>query len=84
MELFTEQTPWFERLRLLRLKAEITQMQMAARLEIGHRRYWGWEKGKNVPREHYQTKIAEVLGVSQEIIFGGAFQDFSGLERRRE
>ena len=84
MQLITDHDPWYVRLKLFRIKAGLTQMDMAAKLEVGHRRYWGWEKGQNVPRDSYQAKIAEALVVDQEAIFGGAVQDFAGLERRRE
>lgn len=89
MEFITEKTPWYTRMKLFRIKAELTQMQMADRLGIDHRRYWGWEKGENIPRDENKKKIVDVLaaelpGLTEEMIFKRALVDFNGLERRKE
>jgi transcriptional regulator with XRE-family HTH domain len=70
MQLINKHTPWYKRLKLLRIAAGLTQMELAAKMGMQHRNYWGWEKGLNVPNEQHQDEIAAVLGVTRQAIFG--------------
>ena len=81
-QLITADTPWYKRIKLYRHAADLTQQQVADLVGVEHRRYWGWEAGKSVPRYDHQIKLAEVLGVDPDAIFGGAKQDFTGLTRK--
>jgi transcriptional regulator with XRE-family HTH domain len=60
---------WFKRLRLLRAAAELTQSEMAGKLGVQQRVYWGWEQGEHFPRPFMQECIAFALGVDVETIF---------------
>ena len=75
-------TPWFKRIKLYRVAKGLTQQEVARRVGVQHRRYWSWEAGTNVPRTDHQLKLAEVLGVEHEAIFGGTTQDFAGITRK--
>ena len=68
---FTAGTPWYKRLRLLRVEAELTQVEMAERLGTTPRNYWRWENGVNIPIPIYRQKIAETLNVPSRVIFAG-------------
>lgn len=82
--LITPETPWYKRIKLYRTVAELTQQEVADKVGVEHRRYWGWEAGKNVPRPDHQAALAEVLGVEPDAIFGGRKQDFTGLTRKEQ
>ena len=75
-------TPWYTRIKLHRTALGLTQQQVADQVGVQHRRYWGWEAGKNVPRPEHQQKLASVLGVDPDALFGGSVQDFTGLARK--
>lgn len=70
MQLINENTPWYKRLKLIRIEAGLTQSELAVKMGMQQRNYWAWEKGINVPKEHHQEEIAALLGVARGDIFG--------------
>lgn len=76
-----DDTPWFRRIKLHRIRVGLTQKQAAAALQVQHRQYWSWESGQHVPGPENQRRLADLLGVAPEDLFGGATQDFTGLPR---
>lgn len=76
-------TPWYKRLKLYRTAAGLTQQELAERINVERRRYWGWEKGESLPWPEHQAEVAAALGVTQDAIFGGRIQDFDGLSRNK-
>lgn len=69
---------WYKILRKMRREKEMSQDDLALMLGCQHRRYWGWEKGINIPGPIYQKKIADALGVAEDAIFSGE------LRRRKD
>ena len=80
--LITPETPWYTRILLYRKARNLTQQQLCARAHVQQRQYWGWENGKTRPRAKNQQKLASVLGVDPDTLFGGSVQDFTGLARK--
>jgi transcriptional regulator with XRE-family HTH domain len=73
MQLYEFNTPWHQKIKLLRIKAGLTQDEVAEKMGIDQRRYWGWEHGVNIPRKKTRAKLAEALGVAVEDIFSEDF-----------
>ena len=58
-----------ELLKEARLKAGLTQLQLAQRAGITERCYWNYEAGKRAPNIYAGQRIAEVLGVDVKDLF---------------
>ena len=58
-------------LQELRRAAGLTQLQLAARLEVTPGTIHNWEKGKGEPRARQIAQLAEALGVRADDVLGG-------------
>lgn len=67
---FGVQTPWYKRLELHRHNLDMTQQQLADEIGVPSRTLQRWEKGENVPTPQLQRRIAEVVHVDPETLFG--------------
>ena len=61
---------FYERIRYLRKYRNLTIRQAADKCIITEKCWSDWERGKVIPRPKNKKRIAEVLGVSVETIFG--------------
>lgn len=57
------------RLKILRIKAGLTQQEIAKRLEVSQGAVCWWEKGVNKPLAKYQRELAKMFGVTKEYLF---------------
>lgn len=62
--------PWWEKLKLLRIKEKLTQIQLAERIGVSTKTYIRWEKGTNVPMQIYKAAVGNVLKVDAKELFG--------------
>lgn len=53
----------------LRLKAGLTQVELAKKLNVDQTAVSRWESGENRPLRKIQKKLAKVLGCSVEELF---------------
>lgn len=60
-----------ERLRRAREQCNLTQEQLAERLDISVASINRWERNKAYPRADQRRRLAETLGVSSDELFGG-------------
>jgi transcriptional regulator with XRE-family HTH domain len=58
------------KLKQLRKQKKIKQHQIAARMGITERAYWGYEHEEYEPTASKLTKIADVLDVSTDYLLG--------------
>ncbi|MEA4836609.1 MAG: helix-turn-helix transcriptional regulator [Anaeromusa sp.] len=58
-----------ELLKAARLKAGLTQLQVALKAGITERCYWNYEAGKRTPNIYSGQRIAKALGVAAEDLF---------------
>lgn len=58
------------RIRFLRKDKELTIKEMAEKCFTTEKTVSDWESGKAVPRRGNQKRIAIVLGVNKDVIFG--------------
>ena len=63
-------TPWYMRIKLCRVKLELTQVQAADKIGVSLKTYRRWEDGENIPMEVYKTKISEAFEIKVEDLFG--------------
>lgn len=61
---------FYERIRYLRKCRNLTIKQAADKCIITEKCWADWETGKAIPRPKNKKRIAAVLGVTVEIIFG--------------
>lgn len=70
----------------MRKKKNITQVELSEKIGVGQPLISSYEIGRSRPPHEFIKKLAEVLGVSTDEIFGiqkrGAVEDDSQLERR--
>ncbi len=59
-----------KRLRLMRMKRNLTQPQFAEMLDVALRTYQGYEGGTRSPSFTTLVKIADILNVSLDFLFG--------------
>jgi transcriptional regulator with XRE-family HTH domain len=57
------------RLRVLRAQYDLSQMEVAAHLGVGHNRYWRIENGFQDPTPAEQVKLARLLKTTVSDIF---------------
>lgn len=58
------------RLKILRKLNNLTIKKLAGKCFITEKSYWNWENGKTMPRAYNKKLLAEILGVSEDVIFG--------------
>lgn len=58
------------RLKILRIKNEMTQRQVAFYLHIDRTTYAGYELGKRFPDVHILCKLADLFNVSVDYLLG--------------
>lgn len=63
-------TIFTERLKELRLKKGLTQQQIADEIGVNRGSYSNWEKGKREPSFENLIKLADLLEVSLDWLFG--------------
>ena len=58
------------RLRFYRLKAGLTQEQVAKELDVDTSAISNWERGKNLPLKKYRLKLRALYHATEEELFG--------------
>ncbi len=61
-----------ERLKKLRKKARLTQVDIARKLGISQQAYASWERGIKKPTQENLVKIAQILNVSVDYLVGNS------------
>lgn len=61
-----------ERLKELRKKAHLTQVELAGKLGIVQSSYADWERGKKKPTQENLVKISQILNVSVDYLVGNS------------
>lgn len=61
-----------ERLKTLRKQAQLTQVDVAEKLEISQPAYASWERGIKKPTQENLVKIAHILNVSVDYLVGNS------------
>ena len=69
-----------ERLKDLRKQAEITQVDVAAKLGISQPAYASWERGLKKPTQENLVKIAQILNVSVDYLVGNSEEKADELD----
>lgn len=59
-----------ERLKTLRKEKKLTQKELAEQIGISQKSYSHWESGKNEPSLENLIKLADLLEVSLDRLFG--------------
>lgn len=59
-----------ERLKTLRKEKKLTQKELAEQIGISQKSYSHWETGKNEPSFENLIKLADLLEVSLDWLFG--------------
>ena len=59
-----------ERLKILRIKAHITQQEMADKLNMSRQNYYSYEKHKSKPTIESLCKIASILNTTPNVLLG--------------
>ncbi|VIQ83164.1 Cro/CI family transcriptional regulator [Streptococcus pneumoniae] len=59
-----------ERLKELRKEKKLTQTELASKLDISQKSYSNWESGKAEPTLDNIIKLADLLEVSLDWLFG--------------
>ena len=65
-------------LKVLRKKANLTQQQLAAKLEINRSSIAKWETGYCFPRTSMLPQLAKILGCSVDELLADAFEKKGG------
>lgn len=68
-EIFIKSKPC-ERIRFLRKQKNLTIKQVSEKCITTEKAWSDWERGKSIPRDINQKRIAMVLGVNKDDIFG--------------
>lgn len=69
-----------ERLKELRKKANLTQVEVAEKLEISQPAYASWERGVKKPTQDNLVKIAQVLNASVDYLVGNSEEKSDELD----
>lgn len=69
-----------ERLKDLRKQAELTQVDVAAKLGISQPAYASWERGLKKPTQENLVKIAQILNVSVDYLVGNSEEKADELD----
>ncbi|MGQ7344242.1 helix-turn-helix domain-containing protein [Streptococcus suis] len=64
-----------ERLKSLRLKAKLTQIEVAEKIGVSQPQYARWEAGKRKPSSETLQKFADFFGVSMDYLAGKEEED---------
>lgn len=66
-----------ERLKLLRLEADLTQTELAKQIKISQPSYSDWEKGVSKPSAENINKLAKFFNVSIDYLLGNTDDKYS-------
>ena len=69
-----------ERLKELRKRAHLTQVELASKLGIVQSSYADWERGKKKPTQDNLVKIAQILNVSVDYLVGNSEEKAEELD----
>lgn len=69
-----------ERLKTLRKQVQLTQAQIAEKLDISQQAYASWERGVKKPTQENLVKIAQVLNVSVDYLVGNSEERLDNIE----
>ena len=69
-----------ERLKTLRKQVQLTQAQIAEKLDISQQAYASWERGAKRPTQENLVKIAQVLNVSVDYLVGNSEEKSDELD----
>lgn len=69
-----------ERLKELRKKANVTQVEVAEKLGISQPAYASWERGVKKPTQDNLVKIAQVLNASVDYLVGNSEEKSDELD----
>lgn len=64
-----------ERLKSLRKQAQLTQAQVAEKLNISQQGYGDWERGVKKPTQENLIKIANLFNISLDDLLGNVKED---------
>lgn len=64
-----------ERLKELRLKAKMTQIEVAEKVGVSQPQYARWEAGKRKPTSETLQKFADFFGVSMDYLAGNELEE---------
>ena len=69
-----------ERLKTLRKQVQLTQAQIAEKLDISQQGYASWERGAKKPTQKNLVKIAQVLNVLVDYLVGNSEEKSDELD----
>ena len=69
-----------ERLKNLRKKVGLTQVDVAGKLGISQQAYASWERGVKKPTQENLVKIAQILNVSVDYLVGNTEEKSDDLD----
>ena len=69
-----------ERLKNLRKKVGLTQVDVAGKLGISQQAYASWERGVKKPTQDNLVKIAQILNVSVDYLVGNSDEENTNKE----
>lgn len=69
-----------ERLKTLRQQVQLTQAQIAEKLDISQQAYASWERGAKKPTQENLVKIAQILNVSIDYLVGNSDEKSDDLD----
>ena len=70
--IYREVTRLHQRIRKLRIRAGLTQAQLAVACRVHKTAVSHWETGDSAPRANSLTRVARALGVSVSELYGEA------------
>ncbi len=60
----------YETIKMLRERADMTQAELARKLDISRSSVNAWEMGISVPSTQYVVELAQIFNVSTDVILG--------------
>lgn len=67
-------TPWYKKLKVLRIIKGWTQEETAKKCGVDKRIFWNWENGISIPIKKNRERIGKVFNVTEEEIFGDIYK----------
>ncbi len=77
----------YDTIKMLRERADMTQAELARRLDISRSSVNAWEMGISVPSTQYVVELAQIFNVSTDTILGvrtAEALDISGLTQEQK
>lgn len=67
---FDTDTPWYRKMKLLRVEKDLIQSELAEKLGVSTRSIVRWESGFTIPLPIIRDKISSILGAVTTDLFG--------------